>query len=67
MAFVLLPLFQEVPEELEEMAARFAAHKAKMEAEGGGRGRFGRGGGGGFGGGRRRRDEGGIRMSFGIP
>lgn len=70
-------MLQEVPEELAEMAERFSAHKEKMDAEGG-RGRFGRrgggggggfgGGGGGFGGGgRRRKNEGGIRMSFGIP
>ncbi|XP_060557473.1 probable ATP-dependent RNA helicase DDX43 [Ruditapes philippinarum] len=65
---ILVEANQEVPEELEEMAARFASHKEKREAEGGGRGRFGRGGGGGFGGGggRRRRDDG-VRMCFGIP
>ncbi|XP_053395068.1 probable ATP-dependent RNA helicase DDX43 [Mercenaria mercenaria] len=71
---ILVEAHQEVPEELAEMAERFTAHREMREAEGGGRGRFGgRGGGGrsfgggGGGGGRRRRDEGGIRMSFGIP
>ena len=70
---------QEVPQCLVDMAERFAAHKEKIEAEGGdrrgfrggrgGRGGFGGGGGrfgGGGGGGRRRRDDCGIRLSTGI-
>lgn len=64
------------------MAERFDTFKGKRDAEGCGRGRFGRDrrgaggfgggfgrsfGGGGEGGGHQRRDDGGIRMSCGIP
>ncbi|XP_052257938.1 probable ATP-dependent RNA helicase DDX43 [Dreissena polymorpha] len=79
---IMVEAQQEVPQELEEMAERYQQMREKRDAEGGGGGRGGRfggrgggrdfgggyGGGGSFGGGgRRRRDEGGIRMSFGIP
>ncbi|KAL3868312.1 hypothetical protein ACJMK2_041133 [Sinanodonta woodiana] len=62
---ILVEANQEVPEELQEMAERFAVHKERLRAEGGG-GRFGRGQGGRGGGRGRRRDEGILMPSYGI-